>query len=281
MTTILDVLEKGAAFLAEKGIEDPRLNMELLVAHELGLQRMDLYLRFDQPLENEILEHLRKKLKKRGQGIPIQHINGIIHFRNFEILCDPRALIPRPETEELVDLVLTHFQGKKARILDLGCGTGAIGLSLGSEMGTRCEQLVLADLFTDALDLARENANKLGIQAEFTQTDLFSNLTGTFDIIAANLPYVAERDRDTLSPEVGHDPDSALFSGEDGLDLIRQFCQEVSPFLTNGGLLVMEVGHDQGEIVCGLLRENGLHQVELHKDLAGITRFPLARSIKT
>lgn len=277
MTTILEVLEKGAKYLRLKGIIEPRLNIEHLVAHELGLKRMDLYVRFDQPLDEDKLVSLREKLKKRGEGTPLQHLNGIVHFYKNDFRCDSRALIPRPETEELVEFILKENLQKPARILDLGCGSGVIGLSLAKELGENCAELVLADISSDALSLSKENALSLEQTAIFCVSDLFSDVHGQFDVIAANLPYVALRDLETLEREVAHDPEIALFSGEDGLDLIRIFVAEVREKLNPGGLVAMEVGYDQGEIVCDLLRENGLTEVVLKKDLSGIARFPLAR----
>jgi len=277
MTTILEVLEKGATFLGNKNIEDPRLNMELMVAHELGLKRMDLYLRFDQPLEESQLTTLRDKLKKRGQHIPLQHLNGVAYFGDYEFKTDSRALIPRPETEELVSLVQKEPFPKPARILDLGCGSGVLGLTLAKNLGTDCAELVLADLSTEALALCEENAQALSVEAIIVQSDLFSALEGTFDLIVANLPYIAETERPNLSPEVLHDPDLALFSGPDGLDLLRLFCSQCESYLNSGGLVALEVGHDQGEPVADLLRRAGLSSVSVGNDLNGIARFPLAR----
>ncbi|MFT6180417.1 MAG: release factor glutamine methyltransferase [Akkermansiaceae bacterium] len=277
MTNIKDVLEKGAAFLGQKGIAEPRLNMELMVAHELGLKRMDLYLRFDQPLEETQLAALREKLKRRGQHIPLQHINGTVHFGRYEFKSDHRALIPRPETEELVELIEKAPLTKPTRILDLGCGSGVLGLTLAKNLGTTCEQLVLADLSTDALALCGENATALEVEATFLQSDLFSAIEGTFDLIVANLPYIAETERPKLEPEVLHDPEMALFSGPDGLDLLRPFCAQCSDFLKPGGLIALEVGYDQGETVAQLLRNAGLTDISLGQDLSEIPRFPLAR----
>ena len=277
MTTILDVLEKGSAFLSNKGIDDPRLNMELLVAHELGLKRMDLYLRFDQPLSEEELASLREKLKKRGQHTPLQHLNGVIHFGNYQFQSDSRALIPRPETEELVQHVKDRSFPKPARILDLGCGSGVLGLTLAKDLGTSCEQLTLADLSTEALALCEQNARSLEVPALIVESNLFSALTGPFDLIVANLPYIAESERDQLAPEVLHDPEMALFGGSDGLDFIRPFCAQCPAFLNPGGLVALEVGYDQGETVLDLLKSAGLIDPALEKDLNGIPRFPLAR----
>ncbi|MDA7888887.1 peptide chain release factor N(5)-glutamine methyltransferase [Akkermansiaceae bacterium] len=277
MTTILDVLEKGAKFLDSKGIKDARLNMELLVAHELGLKRMDLYLRFDQPLKEAQIIQLRETLKLRGQHTPIQHIIGKTSFHHLEFRCDHRALIPRPETEELVEITLALNFPKPARILDLGCGSGVLGLSIANKLGTECEQLILADLSTEALSLARENSENLNIPAECIQSDLFSKIEGTFDLIVANLPYIPETERDSLEPEVLHDPEMALFSGEDGLDLLRRFSRECLNFLKPKGVIALEVGHQQGQQVAELLQSDGLEEIELRTDLCGIKRFPLAR----
>ena len=277
MTTILDVLEKGTSFLDKKGIAEPRLNMELMVACELGIKRMDLYLRFDQPLDKTALASLREKLKKRSENVPLQHINKVVHFGNYEFYCDHRALIPRPETEELVDLVKKQLLTKPARILDVGCGSGVIGLTLSKDLGSDCEQLTLADLSTEALSLCEQNRKALEVKATLIESNLFSSITGTFDLIVANLPYIAEGERAKLEPEVLHDPRMALFSGSDGLDLLRLFCAECTTYLNTGGLVALEVGYDQGEIVAGFLREAGLSKVMIGNDLNGIPRFPLAQ----
>ena len=277
MTTILDALEKGTQYLAQKGVQDARLNMELLIAHELGLQRMDLYLRFDQPLDESDLTRLREKLKKRGLRTPLQHITGFIDFHHCTFKTDARALIPRPETEELIEIILKEKLPKPARILDLGCGSGVLGISLAKSLGDECSELMLADLSTEALSLAGENADLLETEATLVETDLFSNLTGTFDLIAANLPYVAEVMRDELEPELFHDPEMALFSGVDGLDCLRQFARQCSPFLKPGGLVALEVGFDQGQTVADLLTDAGLENASVMSDLNGIARFPLAR----
>ena len=250
MTTILDVLEKGTSFLDKKGIAEPRLNMELMVACELGIKRMDLYLRFDQPLDKTALASLREKLKKRSENVPLQHINKVVHFGNYEFYCDHRALIPRPETEELIDLVKKQLPTKPARILDVGCGSGVIGLTLSKDLGSDCEQLTLADLSTEALSLCEQNRKALEVKATLIESNLFSSITGTFDLIVANLPYIANGERAKLEPEVLHDPRMALFSGSDGLDLLRLFCAECTTYLNTGGLVALEVGYDQGEIVA-------------------------------
>ena len=276
MTTILDVLKKGTLFLEQKGLPEARLNMEIMVAHELQLKRMELYLRFEQPLSEEQLTSLREKLKQRGQRIPLQHITGTVAFGNYEFRSDARALIPRPETEELVDLIKKQTFNKPARILDVGCGSGVLGLTLAKDLGPDCSDLTLVDLSPEALSLTQENADLLEVEATFLESDLFSNVEGTFDLIVANLPYIAESERENLEPEVQHDPAMALYSGTDGLDLLRIFCSQCADYLNPEGTVALEVGYDQGEIVTEFLNQAGLNQVSLHADLNGILRFPIA-----
>jgi len=279
MTTVLEILDKGTAYLAKKGIEDARRNMQMLVAHQLACTRMDLYLRFDQPLEEEQLAPLRDLLKRRGDGVPLQHLLGSVTFHRRDFKTDARALIPRPETEELAEWLLKNVKlPQNPRILDMGCGSGVLGLTLAADLPG--SQAVLADISPDALDLARENAALLEVSnATFIESDLFSALAGqTFDLIVANLPYVPESDRPTLSKEVAHDPDLALFSGPDGLDLIRRFIPQAKDHLNPGGWLALEIGIDQSAEVESLLRAASLTDVWTLKDLSGIPRFPVGRN---
>ncbi len=280
MTTVLETLDKGTAYLAKKGIGEARRNMQMLVAHQLACTRMDLYLRFDQPLEEKDLAPLRDLLKKRGEGIPLQHLLGTVLFHRRDFKCDGRGLIPRPETEELAEWLLKHAAPAlpaQPRILDMGCGSGVLGLSLAAEIPAA--EVILADLSPKALALSRENAASLEIaNVTFTESDLFSALgEGTFDLIVANLPYVPERDRGTLAPELAHDPALALFGGPDGMDVIRRFVPEAAARLRAGGWLALEIGIDQAAESESLLHSAGLADVRTIKDLSGIARFPVAR----
>jgi release factor glutamine methyltransferase len=276
MTTVLECINAGTTYLEKRGVEDARRNMQILVAHHLQCTRMALYLRFDEPLGEDILAPLRVDLKKRGERIPLQHLLGSVAFHKHEFRTDARALIPRPETEELVEWLISHFPSAPATILDMGCGSGVIGLSLAAAWPDAA--VTLADVSQDALSLAKENAHRLGLtNGSFVETSLFSAVEGTFDLIVANLPYVPEKDRASLAPEVMHDPALALFSGNDGLDLIREFCLQVKSFLNPDGMVAMEIGHDQSEITMDLLRAAGLAEVTVMKDISGIARFPLAK----
>ena len=278
MTTVLEILDKGTAYLAKKGIEDARRNMQMLVAHQLNCTRMDLYLRFDQPLEEDQLAPLRDLLKRRGDGVPLQHLLGSVTFHRRDFKTDARALIPRPETEELAEWLLKNLKlPENPRILDMGCGSGVLGLTLAADLPG--SQAVLADLSPAALDLARENAALLEIpNATFVESDLFSALAGrTFDLIVANLPYVPETDRPTLSKEVAHDPALALFGGPDGLDVIRRFVPAAKDHLAPGGWLALEIGIHQSDEVESLLHAASLTDILTLKDLSGIPRFPVGR----
>ena len=278
MTTVLECIDAGTRYLEKRGVEDARRNMQMLVAHRLQCTRMQLYLRFDEPLDESTLAPLREDLKKRGERIPLQHILGIVSFHQHDFKTDARALSPRPETEELVELLIKKFSPAPQRVLDLACGSGVIGLSLAAQWPDA--EVTLADVSADALALAQENAAMLGLdRVSLIESDLFSQLCGPYDLIVTNLPYVPERDRSTLTPEVLQDPALALFSGEDGLDLIRRFATEVGAFLAPGGMIAMEIGHDQGDETAALLSQHGLTEVIVEKDISGIARFPLAKSL--
>jgi release factor glutamine methyltransferase len=276
MTTVLETIDSGARYLEKRGIEDARRNMQLLVAGQLGCTRMDLYLQFDRPLDEAQLAPLREALRKRGEGIPLQHLLGTVWFHNREFKTDARALIPRPETEELAEWILSWELPQDQEVLDMGCGSGVLGLTLAAERpGWKA---VLADVSGAALALARENAGLLQIRnAVFLESDLFAALEGPFDGIAANLPYVPESERAGMQRELLHDPALALFGGADGLDLIRRFIPEAFRHLKPGGWLAMETGHDQASQVAGFLQASGFAGLELKTDLSGIARFHLAR----
>ncbi len=278
MSTVLETIDGGTRYLEKRGIEDARRNMQMLVAGQLGCTRMDLYLQFDRPLEETQLAPLRGKLKQRGEGIPLQHLLGKVWFHNREFKTDARALIPRPETEELAEWILKKPDlPATRRVLDMGCGSGVLGLTLAAEHPDW--EVTLADVSPDALALARENASSLEIPAvTFVESDLMGAVEGDFDGIVANLPYVADSQREHLSREVLHDPALALFGGgADGLDLLRRFIPEALARLKPGGWLVLEIGADQASQVVGFLDACGFTAIEVQTDLSGVARFPFAK----
>ncbi len=277
MKTVLEVLESTAKYFADKGVDSPRLNIDLLLAHVLGKkQRMDLYMEFDRPLGDTELGRLRPLVKKRGEGVPLQHLLGTVEFYKREFISDSRALIPRPETERLVELILKLDLPADARCVDVGTGSGIIALTLAAERpGARVQAV---DRSPNALTLARENAAKLGLdgRVEFLPGDLLASCAGPFDLVAANLPYIPARDMAGLAREVQHDPMMALDGGPDGLDLITRCIPQAHERLAPGGRIALEIGHDQADRVRALLTGAGFSAVEAVKDYEDVDRFVFA-----
>ena len=279
MSTVLETIDGGTRYLEKREVADARRNMQLLVAHQLKCSRMDLYVQFDRALDEADLQPLRETLKQRGEGVPLQHLLGYVPFHNREFRTDARALIPRPETEELAEWLLSQDLSASQAVLDMGCGSGVLGLTLAAE---RPEwHVTLADVSPVALDLAKENATELDItNLRWVESDLFAAIDGTFDGIVANLPYVPESERASLSREVLHDPMLALFGGDGGLELISRFIPEAYEHLKPGGWLALEIGHDQASHVVEILRCSGFSRVEVKTDLSGVPRFPFARRME-
>ena len=284
MKTVLETIRSGAPWLEKAGVENARLNMEHLLAKVLGCRRMQLYMDFDRSLEEEHLAPLRELVKRRVKGEPLQHLLGTVEFAGREFLCDARALIPRPETEELVEKILTECRRDgvppPADILDMGTGAGVIGLSLALAFPEA--RVVLADVSAEALALARENAAKLAVPQErltLVPSDLFSALSGRFDLIAANLPYIGAAEMGALSVEVQRDPVLALDGGARGTELIERFLDELPQHLNLNGLVALEVGAGQTAALSEIMRRLPLRDVSAVNDLSRRDRFLFGRAM--
>ena len=275
--TVLEVLQATTTFFKKRTIDHPRLNAEHLLAHVLGKKRIELYLEFERPLTESELTPLRELVRRRGEGEPLQHLLGTVEFCGLTFLCDKRALIPRPETEELVEFLKSAIRKLQSKILDVGTGSGVIALSLASTFPKA--RVVAVDVSEDALALARENGARLGLseRVEFRNGDLLENLPERFDAIVANLPYVAMLDRQSLSREVLHDPDVALFAGERGDEIIRRLIEQAPSHLEPGGLLALETGLGQARDLAALLAQKNWRDIEAKNDYQGNTRFLFAR----
>ena len=274
--TVLEVLQSTTAYFQKRRLENPRLNAEHLIAHSLGKKRLDIYLEFERSLREAELAPLRELVRRRGQNEPLQHLLGTVEFGGASFLCDRRALVPRPETEQLVELLETRIEKRSSRILDVGTGSGVIALTLARKFPE--SRVVALDISEEALALAQANAARLGIsQVEFEQGDLLKNVREPFAVIVANLPYVSQQDRAQLAPEVLRDPEVALFAGERGDEIIRRLIEEAPSHFSPGGLLALEIGLGQGEALSDFLRSKNYRDIEAKNDYAGVTRFLFAR----
>jgi release factor glutamine methyltransferase len=274
--TVLEVLQSTTAYFKKREIESPRLNAEHLLAHVLKRKRIELYLEFERALTEEELAPLRELVRRRGQGEPLQHLLGTVEFCGRVFLCDKRGLVPRPETEELVELILRSTGNHQlSSILDVGTGSGVIALSLAARFPEA--KIIATDISDDALALAQENAARLGLQVTFEKTNLLDGIYDSFDLIVANLPYIATGDRPTLSREVLHDPAAALFAGERGTELICKLIDAAREQLRAGGLLALEIGLGQADELFSLMAEKNYHDIEQIRDYGGVTRFLLGR----
>jgi release factor glutamine methyltransferase len=275
--TVLEVVQAMTAYFKKHKIETPRLNAEHLLAHVLGRKRIELYLEFERELAESELVPLRALVKRRGEGEPLQHLLGTVEFCGHVFLCDKRAMVPRPEAEELVELLKSQIRNSKSRILDVGTGSGVIALSLTMRFPEA--EVLAVDISDDALALARENAASLNVpdRVRLVKSNLLENVEGTFDLIVANLPYISTQERHALSREVLHDPEIALFASERGDELIRKIIAQAPPHLRPDGMLALEIGLDQRQALLSALAEKNYHDITSKSDYSGVTRFLLAR----
>jgi release factor glutamine methyltransferase len=275
--TVLQVLQSSTEYLRKHSIDNPRLNAEHLLAHTLRRKRIELYLDFERELTETELGPLRGLVKRRSEGEPLQHLLGTVEFCGLIFLCDKRALVPRPETEQLVEFVETRIENRELRIVDVGTGSGVIALSLAAKMPEA--QVLGVDVSEDALALAQANAARLNLseRVQFLKSRLLENIEGAFDLIVANLPYVSIQDRHTLSLEVLHDPEVALFAGAQGDELIRELINQARFRLRSGGLLALEIGLGQSEVLLSALAEKNYRDISSKNDYNGVTRFLFAR----
>lgn len=276
--TVLEVLQSTTAYFKKREIESPRLNAEHLLAHVLERKRIELYLEFERTLTESELAPLRELVRRRGLGEPIQHLLGTVEFAGRVFLCDKRALVPRPETEELVERVIqSTIIHQPSTVLDIGTGSGVIALTLAAQFPNA--EVHAIDISDDALALARENAARLDLQerVRFAKGNLLEGIESAFDLIVANLPYVPTTDRPTLSREVLHDPEPAVFGGEHGDELIRELIIAAGDRLHPCGLLALEVGIGQADDLAVLMAEKNYHDIASIRDYGGVKRFLFGR----
>jgi release factor glutamine methyltransferase len=279
---VKDVLAKSIAFFTAKGIETARLDAERMLAEVLGIDRLEIYLEPDRAIADEERDRLRELVKRRSLREPAQYILGNAGFYALELRTDARALIPRRETELLVDRAREIALERAVKALDLGTGCGCIALALAKHLAAG-SRVWATDISPPALDLARENAATAGLTdaVVFAAGDLYEALphdAGPFDIIAANLPYIPSGDIAGLMPEVrDHEPRQALDGGADGLDVIRACVSQTPPHVAAGGWLLLEVGMGQAPAALEMLRSAGLEPGDVLQDAASVGRVVQGR----
>lgn len=276
MLTVLEAVKLSTDYLQKKGIESPRLNAELLLAHLLNCKRLDLYLLFDRPLkENEIILY-RELLKKRGSFVPLQYIIGNVEFYGLEFSVDSSVLIPRPETELLVDTIIEENKNTTLKILDIGTGSGIIAIALAKSLEQ--PELFAIDISEAALANAKKNAIKNDVtdRIKFLQLDVRSDLSllkESFDIIVSNPPYISKDEFPKLQTELRvFEPAIALTDYADGLSFFKIISEKAIRLLKNNGKLYFEIGKDQSDSVKKILQENGFANIQIKKDYQEIDR---------
>ena len=279
MLSVLEIIKRTTGFLEQRGVESPRLNAELLIGHALGLKRMQLYLQFERPLTEAELEKIRPLVKRRGGREPLQYIMGETEFSGLKLKVDRRALIPRPETEHLIELVARQFVSPPATVLDLGTGSGAIALALAKAWPEAAVTAV--DKSGEALALARENAEACALagRVKFVSSDWFAGVPAgeKFALMVANPPYLSDAETDAAQPEVkDFEPRMALSAGPESAADLERIIGAARPYLAPGGLLACETGIAQHQALLALATRQGYARAESRSDLTGRERYLLA-----
>lgn len=281
---IQEVLNKTTEFFRDKGIETSRLDAEILLAHSLGVERIDLYLRFDQPLQEHELANCRAIVRRRSEGEPVAYITGKKDFYGYTFAVNSSVLIPRPETELLVDRAVAwakSFKGqsKEFRILDLGTGTGCVGISILKSIPN--SKAILIDSSSDALDVAKQNVKSLGLSERVIplHASVHEKPWGAeeFDIIVANPPYIAKEDVRTHVDVIKYEPHEALFAAENGFAEIRSWSSTIKDNLSRPSFVGFEIGQGQSKQALAHFESLGVFdKVSCIQDLAGIDRHIIA-----
>lgn len=280
--TILSLIQWSEGYLAEKGVESPRLNAELLLAAALGYDRIDLYTRFDKPLTRDELDRYKSLFIRRANREPLQYILGYVDFYGRRFTVRRGVLIPRPETEHVIEAtieLIRETEKKTLRILDIGTGSGCIAITLAAEIENA--HITAIDISHDALEVARENAVKYGMngrislqEADILQANAAIPGAGSYDMVVANPPYIPIHEWDELAEEVKmHEPRYALTDDADGLTYIKRIAEIAPGLLKKDGWLICEIGHEQFDSVQMLFSSHGARDIRHWNDLSGIKRI--------
>ncbi|NLY11614.1 MAG: peptide chain release factor N(5)-glutamine methyltransferase [Firmicutes bacterium] len=279
--TVLELINLSTEYLKKQGCLNPRLDAELLLAHALDTERINLYLEFDRPLTTKEIDTYRRLIGLRGRRVPTSYLTGSREFLSLDFVVNENVLVPRPETELLVETVLdiakTNFPSK-VHILDLCTGSGVIAISLAKFLSDLEISVVAADISHDALSVAQENANRLNVAEKITfiESDLFSRLKHNdfqpFNIICSNPPYIPSADIDQLQDEVRQEPRIALDGGSDGLNFYRAILDQAQEYLVPDGFIAFEIGHQQADFLKEYGEKLGYQWCYTKQDYAKLDR---------
>ena len=278
MITVLEVIKLSTEYLQKKGVESPRANAEILLAEILKCKRLELYLAFDKPLAENEVQVYREAIRKRGLRIPLQYIVGNVEFYGLKLIVNENVLIPRPETELLVEKIINDSdKSTNLKILDIGVGSGNISLSISKNLPN--SKVVAIDISESALDIANQNAeiNSLQDRIEFRLFDIMNdnlNSLGKFDLIVSNPPYVSENDYESLEPELkNHEPKIALTDNSNGISFYKHIVEASDQLLKKPGKIYFELGIDQSAQVQEYFEQNNFTNIKITKDYSGIERI--------
>jgi release factor glutamine methyltransferase len=278
MITVLESINLSAQYLLQKGIESPRTNAELLLGHILGCKRLDLYLLFERPLSENEIKNYREYIKRRGNFEPLQYIVGTIEFYSLELKVNPSVLIPRPETELLIENILNQFpKEQNLVILDIGCGSGNIAIALAVNLPS--SKIVSTDVSQEALFVAKENSERHNVagRIKFVRHDILKNDLNSFpmfDVVVSNPPYVSKENYSTLQKEIkDFEPVIAVSDERDGYTFYREISTKAAAKLKQNGKLFFEVAQGQSDDVKNIMAKNNFINISTIKDYQNINRI--------
>ena len=267
--TVLKILNKSIDQLKKYNIENPQLNAELIISHVLDMNKANLYLNSKDILDNEKSDIIEQFIIRRTKHEPLQYILGETEFYGCKIKVNPDVLIPRPETELLVEKLV---QENVNSILEIGTGSGAIAIALAKQM--KNVQIEATDISEKALNTARQNGELNNVSINFIQSDIFENIKNKYDIIVSNPPYISKKEYDNLAPEIkDYEPEISLLAKEEGLFYYKKIFENAKDYLTDIGKIYFEIGYDQAKRVKKFALENGFSKVEVYQDLNGFNRI--------
>ena len=271
--TVLKILNKSIDQLKKYNIENPQLNAELIISHVLDMNKANLYLNSKDILDNEKSDIIEQFIIRRTKHEPLQYILGETEFYGCKIKVNPDVLIPRPETELLVEKLV---QENVNSILEIGTGSGAIAIALAKQM--KNVQIEATDISEKALNTARQNAELNNVSINFMQSDIFENIKNKYDIIVSNPPYISKKEYDNLAPEIkDYEPEISLLAKEEGLFYYKKIFENAKDYLTEKGKIYFEIGYNQAEKIKEIAKENGFDEINVFKDLNGFDRIVMIK----